>query len=132
MKKIKIGDIVGRKSYGKDIIFRVKNIINTKKKSIAILTGVTKRVEADSEIEDLELIEKDRIRKTLKRLDEEIELKVEQAKNKSEEDNYQIGLLTQNKRSQEKLITGKILHLDGECSFIYTLQSCLNTEFKKI
>ena len=47
-------------------------------------------------------------------------------------DNYQIGILTNNKRSEEAIITGKILHLDGECSFIYTLQSCLNTEFKKI
>ena len=29
MEKIKIGDIVGRKSYNKDILFRVKNIIDT-------------------------------------------------------------------------------------------------------
>lgn len=47
-------------------------------------------------------------------------------------ENYQIGILTRNNRSEEAIITGKILHLDGECSFIYTLQSCLNTEFKKI
>ena len=31
MEKIKIGDIVARKSYNKDILFRVKNIVDTKK-----------------------------------------------------------------------------------------------------
>ena len=31
MKKIKKGDIVARKSYGKDIIFYVKRIIKTKR-----------------------------------------------------------------------------------------------------
>jgi len=45
---------------------------------------------------------------------------------------YKIGIITKDKRSTQKIVTGKILHLDGECSFIYTLQSCLNTEFKKI
>ena len=35
MKKIKKGDIVARKSYKKDVIFIVKNIINTKKEKIA-------------------------------------------------------------------------------------------------
>ena len=34
MEKIKIGDIVARKSYNKDILFRVKNIVDTKKGQI--------------------------------------------------------------------------------------------------
>ena len=62
MNNIKKGDIVGRKSYGKDIIFIVKNIIQTNNKKIAILKGITERVEADGEIEDLEVIEKERIK----------------------------------------------------------------------
>ena len=58
MKKIKVGDIVVRKSYGKDIIFYVKAIINTNNNQIAILNGVLDRIEADSDIEDLEKIDK--------------------------------------------------------------------------
>ena len=44
MKKIKKGDMVGRKSYGKDIIFIVDRIIKTKDKEIAILKGLTIRI----------------------------------------------------------------------------------------
>ena len=58
MKKIKKGDIVARKSYGKDIIFYVKGIIETPKGKIAILRGAIDRIEADSEIEDLEIIDR--------------------------------------------------------------------------
>lgn len=59
MYKIKKGDIVGRISYGKDILFTVKNIVKRKDgKKVAILKGLILRIEADADIEDLELIEK--------------------------------------------------------------------------
>ena len=62
MRRIKKGDIVGRKSYGKDVIFIVKNIIRTKNsEDIAILKGMIERVEADSKISDLEFIDKEEI-----------------------------------------------------------------------
>ena len=57
MKEIKKGDIVGRKSYGKDILFEVSRIIETKQEDIAILTGIIDRIQADSKISDLEKIE---------------------------------------------------------------------------
>ena len=62
MKKFKKGDIVARKSYGKDIIFCIKKIIITNKNEIAILYGLFERIEADSITDDLELIDN----KTLK------------------------------------------------------------------
>ena len=44
MDKIKKGDIVGRISYEKDIIFEVKRIIKTKQgKKIVLLKGITER-----------------------------------------------------------------------------------------
>ena len=58
MNKIKKGDIVGRKSYGKDIIFIVERIIQNKNDKIAILKGLVERIEADSDVDDLEIIEK--------------------------------------------------------------------------
>ena len=58
MKKIKKGDIVVRKSHQKDVIFYVKRIIKTSKEEIAILRGLLERVEADSNIEDLEILDK--------------------------------------------------------------------------
>ena len=47
MTEIQKGDIEGRKSYGKDVIFIVKNIFETKKGKITNLRGITEREEAD-------------------------------------------------------------------------------------
>ncbi len=136
MKKVNKGDIVGRKSYGKDIIFSVKNIIKTEKGQIAILRGITKRVEADCKIEDLELIEKEKIKKVKKEIDNNIKKRIQQSKAKVD-NNYTIGVLTKNNRSKEKIITGRILHLDGdkkysEKSYRYYKKLGLNAVVKNI
>lgn len=91
MNKIKKGDVVGRISYNKDIIFIVKDI---RDKNNVILEGVFERIIADSNIYDLELIDKKEInlRETLK----ECELK------------------RQENRVDKDGINGKILHLDGD------------------
>lgn len=137
MNNIKKGDIVGRKSYGKDVLFCVKNIIDTQKGKIAILRGVTRRVEADSKLDDLELIEAEKIKKSVNELDEKLEARINQTKKEKQNENYKIGLLTQNKRMQEEIITGKILHLDGdrkysEKSYIYYKKIGLNAIVKNI
>ena len=76
MRRIKKGDIVGRKSYGKDVIFIVKNIIKTKKsEDIAILKGMIERVEADSKISDLEFIDKEEINKAIKKVEDKVKQK---------------------------------------------------------
>lgn len=120
MNYIKKGDIVGRKSYNKDIIFTVKNIIRTKRNDVAILKGVTKRIEVDSNIDDLEIIEKKNIKKNFAELDNELQKRIE--KINREDDNYRIGIFTKDNRAQEKIITGKILHLDGDRK--YSEKSC--------
>lgn len=120
MNYIKKGDIVGRKSYNKDIIFTVKNIIRTKRNDVAILKGVTKRIEVDSNVDDLEIIEKKDIKKNFAELDNELQKRIE--KINREDDNYRIGIFTKDNRAQEKIITGKILHLDGDRK--YSEKSC--------
>lgn len=136
MTKIKKGDIVGRKSYKKDILFKVKNIIDTKHGKIAILKGVIDRVEADSRIEDLEVIEKKEVKEKIKILNERLENKVKVTK-KEYDDEYKIGIVTKKKRTREKIITGKILHLDGdrkysEKSYRYYKKIGLNVIVKNI
>lgn len=87
---------VGRKSYGKDIFFIVKNILVLPTKKIAILVGLTERIEADSEIEDLEKIPKEEVKKYI--INFENKIKNEDVKNKA----------------RTKVRTGRILHLDGD------------------
>lgn len=91
MNKIKYGDIVGRISYNKDIFFIVKNIAN---KENVILEGLFERITADSNINDLEIIEKKEIKK------QEI---IKENK-----------VYINRKRMYIEEVTGKILHLDGD------------------
>ena len=98
---IKKGDIVGRISYGKAILFMVKKVIKLDSgKSFAILKGLTVRIEADSPIDDLELINKKEIDKYMNFFDKELK---KRRKKK--------GFLT---RLSKNVITGSILHLDGD------------------
>ena len=76
--EIKKGDIVGRISYGKDIIFYVDRIIklSNSDKSYAILKGVNYRIEADAPTEDLEKIEKEKIDLETRGIENKIKKKV--------------------------------------------------------
>ena len=63
MKQIEAGDYVGRISYNMDIVFVVDRIISVRgavdnNKRLAILKGVDIRIEADSYLDDLEIIDK--------------------------------------------------------------------------
>ena len=108
MGKIKKGDIVVRKSYNKDIIFRVSNIIKSNNKIIAILKGVIERVEADCDIYDLEKVNRRIIKSKILKLDKKIEERIQKALNTHtlKESRYN--------SKQKQIITGKILHLDGD------------------
>lgn len=114
MNDIKKGDIVVRKSYGKDIIFRVINILNKPEEKIAVLNGVIERIEADSKIADLELIDKQEVKDILMKIDIKLENRIEKSKQQWEDRNYKIGVVTNQTRAKEKIISGKILHLDGD------------------
>lgn len=99
--KIKKGDIVGRKSYGKDVFFIVDKILKSRiNNEFAILKGLNIRVLADSPTEDLEIISKDEIINSIKLSDIELEKRIEKNRIK--------------KQIRQRIYTGKILHLDGD------------------
>lgn len=111
MAKIKKGDIVGRISYGKDILFIVKRIIKCSDgKSFAILKGLTVRIIADSPLEDLEIIEKNRVTNHIRSFDTRLEKRVKEKEGIELEVNDRV----KQKKLQQKVVTGKILHLDGD------------------
>ena len=108
MGKIKKGDIVGRISYGKDILFIVDRIIETSdKKEIAILKGVLVRIKADSPLEDLEIIDKRIVETSMQNFENRIQQLLKKCINN-------IGINKEEKRVKKLLYTGKILHLDGD------------------
>ena len=102
MNNVKKGDIVARKSHNKDVIFVVDLIIENK---IAILTGITTRLKADSPIEDLEIVDKKEVINIYKSIDEKID------KTLCNKEIIKNNFL---KRSDKIIYTGRILHLDGD------------------
>lgn len=109
MRKIKKGDIVGRISYGEDILFIVNKIIETSNgKSFAILKGLTIRIQADAPIEDLELIAESEVNKNKRSMEEKLNQII---KNSRREDAKR---LFYKDNLREIIYTGKILHLDGD------------------
>lgn len=103
-KKIKNGDYVARKSYGKDILFNVEKIIKLSDgKENAILKGVTYRIKADAPIEDLCIINKKEAMKI-----------IEQCDLRSFEMFQQAEKQATCKRNRTEVRTGLILHLDGD------------------
>lgn len=117
MEKIKKGDIVGRKSYHKDILFIVDRIIKISNgKAIAMLKGLNIRIQADSDIDDLELIDKKVIEESERKLDKRFEARLQKYEFQSEKIGYF-------KRSNKIIYTGKILHLDGDSSIVENNQS---------
>lgn len=109
MKKFKKGDIVVRKSYKKDIPFYIKKIIKTKKGEIAILCGLFERIEADSNINDLELLGKNNVLNFLANEDNKLNSRIQ-----NKNDNFRLDFINNDSRLRTKIITGKILHLDGD------------------
>lgn len=137
MNPIKKGDIVARKSYSKDILFRVKNIIYTDQQKIVILKGLVDRIEVDSNIEDLEIVDKKTVNNKIKKFHEKMDHKIIETKEKRNPNEYKIGILSPNNRNKEKIITGKILHLDGDRkysqkSYYYYKKLGLNAIVKNI
>lgn len=103
LNNIKKGDFVARKSHNKDVIFVVDLVIN---KQIAILSGITTRLKADSYLDDLEKVNKREIEKTYKEIETKITTKVSR-NSQNEKPNFF-------KRSNKIIYTGRILHLDGD------------------
>ena len=137
MNKIKTGDIVGRKSYGKDIIFTVSKIIYVNDKEIAILNGLIERIEADSDVSDLELIEKQKVKEILNILNEKIDKKIKKTKENIDITKIKEGILTRNIVTKEKIASEKIINIDGdrkysEKSYRYYKKVGLNAIVKNI
>lgn len=112
MEKIRKGTIVSRNSYNNDILFIVTKIIKLSNgKKIVLLKGLTERIEADSYIEDLSLVKKEMIENNLRSFDTKLEERISINKiiNSKEK-----SLIKKDHRNTEKIITGKILHLDGD------------------
>lgn len=116
---LRIGDIVGRKSYGCDIIFKVHDILMKDQNYVFILKGVNLRILADSP-------ERDIVKLSVSKIEEEDNYfikkrkKIEAYKRKTFKNaESKIGNIFKNKRSNQIFMKpGKVLHLDGDSAYL--------------
>ena len=113
---MKVGDIVARKSYNKDIVFKITDIIDEDGKKIAILKGVAFRIIADAELSDLELLKPPDIRDIL--MDKTVEsILYRTIKHAKERDKRNMrGLPKTAKQPLPNVygLPGKVLQIDGD------------------
>jgi spore coat assembly protein len=118
-----IGDIVVRKSYGKDITFKIIDIKENEDGVVYVLKGINIRIIADASIDDLEHVndefqgEKDKI----------LNARVNQAIKKAITSRDSAYRITKSpKIIQEKELMfgrpGKVLHIDGDSVY---MENCL-------
>jgi spore coat assemly protein len=122
MGSINVGDIVARKSYGFDILFKVIDVKKIEKEYTAILKGLSYRIEADAPESDL-------IPQSDKRINEHVNSMNRVIERKSRDiqlNDYRSNLKKSFYRDTEKVGSrkfsrpGKVLHLDGDDDYLGT------------
>ena len=116
-----IGDIVVRKSYNKDITFKIIDIRYSNGKSDVILKGINIRIIADADIDDLEIAEEDGGSQ-----DKILNTRVSEAIKKAMiirsdfRDKTEKSSKTKTKNELMFGRPGKILHVDGDSEYMET------------
>lgn len=120
---MEIGDIVVRKSYDKDITFKIIDIKEEKGKVIYILKGISIRIIADSRGDDLEPVKKGYIGEIDKILNNRVSRAINTAISYRGSNEYRSDKGTKEKKSSNDMMfgrPGKILHIDGDKEYMET------------
>ena len=121
---MEIGEYVVRKSYGKDITFKIMDIKENKGKKIYILKGINLRIIADSLEDDLENVDDDFVGDKDKIFNSRVNERIKKAmvlRGKDIKSSTKSAKINKN----DHLVfgrPGKILHVDGDSSY---LETCL-------
>lgn len=121
---MKIGDIVARKSYNKDIIFKIIGFsIDEDNRKIVVLKGVAFRIIADAYLEDLELVKLPDLKSVL--IDKNVEGLLSQSLVKSKERQRKMMRAVPKLQTNTNVygMPGKVLQIDGDKEY---LKICLD------
>jgi spore coat assemly protein len=114
---MKIGDIVVRKSYGKDVTFKIIDINN----DVYTIKGINLRIIADAPMEDLEELRSSNLNKNEKNYDRRINRSIRRIL--VERENVEGEFRSEKISTSKGLIfgrPGKILHIDGDEDYLDT------------
>ncbi|MDR0879575.1 MAG: sporulation peptidase YabG [Clostridioides sp.] len=116
---MKVGDLVARKSYNKDIIFKIVSFEEDKDgQKVALLKGIAFRILADAYLDDLEEITTHDLRAIM--IDKEVELLLSRKVNQPLERSRRLsrGLAKQETEVKTYGIPGKVLQIDGDREYL--------------
>jgi spore coat assembly protein len=131
MATLKKGDIVARKSYSRDIFFKVVDIfVNDDNQQFCVLKGLDVRLTASAPVDDLEQVDvkevADHWKNVMKKSNEQMK-RVFQRRMRDREQNFARALKIDD-NAEKKIeafdIPGSVLHLDGDADY---LNLCLAT-----
>ena len=128
--EMQIGDIVVRKSYDKDITFKIIDIKEEKGQAIYILKGISIRIIADSSVDDLEQVDSAFIGTKEKILNTRVNEAINKAIGLRGDLAAREAIMSRGSKSQKQNPNkelmfgrpGKILHIDGDKDY---LETCL-------
>jgi len=121
---IKVGDLVGRKSYNCDIVFRVHDIVKQSDKVVIILKGMNLRIIADAPEADIIKLPPSKINDHIKSFDDRAKKLMRKLEKKA---NRTSKAITQNFYRNEVQVfrrPGRVLHIDGDKNY---LEMCLKS-----
>lgn len=121
---MKIGDIVARKSYNKDIVFKIVGFsIDENSEKIVILKGIALRVIADAYLDDLEPVKLPDIKEVL--LDKNVESLLYESMRKTKEREKKMSRAVPKLQANTNIygMPGKVLQIDGDKEY---LKICLD------
>lgn len=119
---MKIGDIVVRRSYDKDITFKIIDIKEENGEKFYILKGINIRIIADSRNDDLEVVEDSYIGEQDKILNSRIKRAIGNAISVRGELTNRVSKTPKMSNNKEMMFgrPGKILHVDGDSEYMET------------
>ncbi|MDG5473837.1 sporulation peptidase YabG [Jeotgalibacillus sp. ET6] len=109
-----INQLVGRKSYGCDVLFRVVDVVERDGEEVAILFGSDIRLVADAPVADLTLMTE----KDIERIEEEWRSQEEESFHSFKNDTKKKEQRNNSSSSQSFHLPGKVLHLDGDPQYL--------------
>ena len=129
MSGLKVGDIVARKSYGCDILFKVVDIKEAGNERMITLKGVTYRIQADSPEDDLLIQPEFRVNEYNNKVNRVVDRKcrsIEQTRqtNNLKKNFFRDASIDNNRKFSNP---GRVLHIDGDNDY---LETCLK-QYKK-
>ena len=121
---MKVGDLVARKSYNKDIIFKIIYFeVDENNKTKAILKGVAFRIIADSYLDDLEIVMVDDLKNVL--IDSSVETLIYRSIKNAKDREKKLNRSNLKGQVSKTIygIPGKVLQIDGDKEY---LKICLD------